>query len=174
MTPTTVPTAARDAARVLVELLARDRQLTITLNAASDRLHAANARLTAGLCAEALLAVYGPTSPAAATNPRCSITSSQSRRSRAWRTRSAAPSATTSKPPTPGASSPPTSARPRPHSAPRCSPPASPRPTPAPPTSTHWPPAHAAATSADDTARGSVPGHPPGRDPRRSPAGRCR
>jgi hypothetical protein len=63
MTPTLVPAAARDAARVLVELFARDQQLAIALNAAGDRLHTANERLTAGLSAEALLAVYGPIGP---------------------------------------------------------------------------------------------------------------
>jgi hypothetical protein len=63
MTPTTITVAARDAARTLVELLARDQQLAIALNAAGARLHAANDRLTAGLSAEALRAIYGPIGP---------------------------------------------------------------------------------------------------------------
>jgi hypothetical protein len=49
MTPATITAGARDAARVLVELFARDQQLAIALNAASSRLLAANDRLTVGL-----------------------------------------------------------------------------------------------------------------------------
>jgi hypothetical protein len=63
MTPTSITAAARDAAEVLVELFARDQQLAIALNTASSRLLAANDRLTVGLSAKALLAVYGPTGP---------------------------------------------------------------------------------------------------------------
>ena len=63
MRPAAIPAAARDAARVLVELFARDQQLAIALNAASGRLHAANGRLTAGLSAQALLAIGGPVGP---------------------------------------------------------------------------------------------------------------
>ena len=63
MRPAAIPAAARDAARVLVELFARDQQLAIALNAASERLHAANERLMPGLSAHALLTVYGPIGP---------------------------------------------------------------------------------------------------------------
>jgi hypothetical protein len=63
MTPTSITAATRDAARILVELFARDQQLAIALNAASSRLLAATDRLTAGLPPEALLAVNGPIGP---------------------------------------------------------------------------------------------------------------
>ncbi|MDQ1715632.1 MAG: hypothetical protein QOC60_1577 [Frankiaceae bacterium] len=63
MSSTTVTAAAREAARVLVELFARDQQLAIALNAARSRLLAANDSLTAGLSTQALLAVYGPMGP---------------------------------------------------------------------------------------------------------------
>jgi hypothetical protein len=63
MSGRTIPAAAVEVAAELVRLFDRDRELVLALNEASDRLQAGNDQLTAGLSAEALRAIYGPTGP---------------------------------------------------------------------------------------------------------------
>lgn len=58
-----VPAEAREAARHLSSLFARDQELVGELNDTAERLGEANDQLTAGLSAESLQAIYGPGGP---------------------------------------------------------------------------------------------------------------
>jgi hypothetical protein len=61
--PPTIPEEARVIAARIAELFKRDQEITVALNQAQRELLDANDRLTSGLSAEALLAVYGPAGP---------------------------------------------------------------------------------------------------------------
>lgn len=63
MTERAIPAPAIAAAVELAQLFERDRELVLALNAAQDRLLRGTDRLTSGLSAEALKAVYGPAGP---------------------------------------------------------------------------------------------------------------
>jgi hypothetical protein len=63
MSGRTIPASVIEVAAELVGLFDRERELALALNEASDRLQAGNDQLTAGLSAEALRAIYGPTGP---------------------------------------------------------------------------------------------------------------